>query len=94
MHRDITTERGVRPDNIISRLGNEIREYSKQYSLRSSDFRAFIHIVDTDGAFVPNDCITISNSKATHWVSYMEKTDAWLMLSNLVMFVVDKKLEC
>ena len=64
MHRDITTERGVRPDNIISRLGNEISEYSKQYSLRSSDFRAFIHIVDTDGAFVPNDCIIEDSSVA------------------------------
>ena len=28
MHRDITTDRGVRQDNILSRLGNEVRTYA------------------------------------------------------------------
>ena len=57
MRRDITAEQDVEPNNIISKLGNEIRRYAKKYSLRPADFSAFIHIVDTDGAFVPNDCI-------------------------------------
>lgn len=58
MHRDITTDRGVRQDNILSRLGNDVRTYAKSNHFTSKDFQEIIHITDMDGAYVPDECIT------------------------------------
>jgi hypothetical protein len=57
MHGDITTRINNRPDNIVAKIGNEVREYAKQYSLTSKDFSEIIHIIDTDGAYIPDSCI-------------------------------------
>ena len=57
MHGDITTKRGVRPDNILAKIGNVIRGYAKSQHYKSSDFKQIIHITDTDGAFIPNEKI-------------------------------------
>lgn len=42
---DITTETGVSPSNIESKIGNFIRQYSKPYSYKSDDFLEVIHIM-------------------------------------------------
>lgn len=55
MHGDITTKRGVRPDNILVRIGNVIREYAKSQHYKSRDFKQIIHITDTDGTFIPDE---------------------------------------
>ncbi len=54
MHRDITAERGISPDNIVSALGNELRKYAKDNHFLKTDFSEIIHIVDMDGAYIPN----------------------------------------
>lgn len=65
LHRDITTENGVNPSNIISSVCNEIKTYAKANHLNSSHFHEIIHITDTDGAFINNQSIieddTIAN---------------------------------
>ena len=38
LHRDITTENGVNPSNIISSVCNEIKTYAKAIHLNSSHF--------------------------------------------------------
>lgn len=55
MHRDITTERGVTASNILSKLGAEIRQYAKDNHFEKGHFKEIIHIVDMDGAYIPND---------------------------------------
>lgn len=55
MHGDITTRRGVQTDNIIAKLGNEVRRYAKSQHYTAKDFKQIIHIVDTDGAFIPDE---------------------------------------
>ena len=57
MHRDITTGRGVKPEKILARLGNEIRSYAKSNHFTNTDFQEIIHIVDMDGAYIPDSCI-------------------------------------
>lgn len=64
MHRDITTDCGVTPSNILSRLGNEIRGYADSNHFKKSNFQEIIHLVDTDGAFIPDNKV-IDDIKAT-----------------------------
>lgn len=57
MHGDITTQKGVRPDNIVAKIGDKVRAYAKSQHYSSKDFKQIIHIVDTDGAYVPDEKI-------------------------------------
>lgn len=62
MHGDITTRKGVRSNNIVAKIGNEVRGYAKSQHFTSKDFKQIIHIVDTDGAYIPDEKI-ISDSE-------------------------------
>lgn len=64
MHRDITSEYGVLPTNIVSKVGNEVRGYADSYRFKKSDFKEIIHIVDMDGAYIP-DSYVIEDTLAT-----------------------------
>ena len=59
MHGDITTRKGVRSDNIVAKIGNEVRSYAKSHHYSWKDFKQIIHIVDTDGAYIPDDKIIL-----------------------------------
>ncbi len=55
LRKDITSEYGVNPSNIVSQLGNIVRKYAKDNSYKKTDFKEIIHLVDMDGAYIPND---------------------------------------
>lgn len=57
MHGDITTRRGVNSQNIVAKIGNNVTDYAKSQHYKASDFKQIIHIVDTDGAYIPDDNI-------------------------------------
>jgi len=57
MHKDITAEYGNSSANIISVVGNEVRAYAKSNHYNKSDFREIIHIIDMDGAYIPDSNI-------------------------------------
>lgn len=57
MHGDITTRKGVTPQNIVSKLGDEVKNYAKSQHYKTGDFKQIIHIVDTDAAYIPDECI-------------------------------------
>lgn len=57
MHGDITTRRGVYPNNIVAKIGNEIRAYAKSQHYSAQDFKKIVHIVDTDGAYILDEKI-------------------------------------
>ncbi len=71
---DITTENGVSPSNIIAKIGNFIREYSKKYSYKASDFLEVIHIIDTDGAFIGDDKVVEDDYSEPFYDSDLIKT--------------------
>ena len=54
MHCDITTQNGVTPLNILSKIGNEIRGYIASNPYKKDDFKEIIHLVDTDGVYIPD----------------------------------------
>ncbi len=59
MHGDITTRKGVRSDNIVAKAGDEVRKYAKSNHYTSKHFKQIIHIVDMDGAYIPNENVIL-----------------------------------
>lgn len=57
MHGDITTRVGVNSQNIVAKVGNEVRAYAKSNHYKASDFKQIIHIVDTDAAYLTDEKI-------------------------------------
>lgn len=57
MHGDITTRTGVTSQNIVAKVGNEVRAYAKSNHYTAKDFKQIIHIVDTDAIYIPNERI-------------------------------------
>lgn len=56
MHKDITTEFNNIPNkNIFTMISAEIRRYADSNHFKKDDFKEIIHLVDMDGAFIPND---------------------------------------
>lgn len=63
MHGDITTRKGVNAQNIVARLGNEIRGYARSQHYTAKNFRQVIHIVDTDGGYIPDEQVINDGTK-------------------------------
>ena len=55
MHGDITTRAGVNSQNIVAKVGNEVKAYATSNHYKSADFKQIIHIVDTDAAYLTED---------------------------------------
>jgi hypothetical protein len=56
-HGDITSRNDINKDNIVSKIGDIVRKYAANYSLKQSDFLEVIHIIDTDGTYISDDNI-------------------------------------
>ena len=56
-HGDITSDLSVTPGNIVSKIGNLIRGYARSNHYRAADFQEVIHLIDMDGAYVPETAI-------------------------------------
>ena len=56
-HGDITTEKGNKCSNIISKVNECVKQCMRQYPFKRSDFKRIIHVVDMDGAFIPDNAI-------------------------------------
>lgn len=63
MHCDITTELGVTPNNIVRTIGDCVKKFAGRL-YKSGDFCQIIHIVDMDGAFIPNNAVVEDASAA------------------------------
>ncbi|MBQ7216491.1 MAG: hypothetical protein IJS39_10975 [Synergistaceae bacterium] len=59
-HGDITTQ--TEATKILTKIGNIVSKYAKSNHLTKKHFRQIIHIVDTDGAYIP-DCAIIENTE-------------------------------
>lgn len=57
MHGDITTRTGVTSQNIVAKVGNEVKAYATSNHYKASDFKQIIHIVDTDATYLPEEKI-------------------------------------
>lgn len=62
IHGDITTRYGVNENNIVSKISEIVSRQEKQYHFTKSDFREIIHIIDTDGAYIPDENVVDDSS--------------------------------
>lgn len=62
VHGDITSQKGVAETNILAKIGDKVKKYAKDnhYTIKHH-FEEIIHIVDTDGAYISDDCIIKDN---------------------------------
>jgi len=54
---DITSDNKVKPENIVKNISRIIEVCSMRYKLKDSDYARIIHITDTDGAYLPDECV-------------------------------------
>lgn len=57
-HGDITSDEKVSESNIINKVCQHIKDFLYESKLKKSDILQLIHIIDTDGAFIPDSRIT------------------------------------
>lgn len=62
-HGDITTERGIDSQNILRRIGEVVKGYAKSNHLTNNHFQEIVHIVDMDGAYVPDAAVVENPDK-------------------------------
>lgn len=54
---DITSDKTVTPGNIAARIGDLVRGYAKANHYKAADFQEIIHLIDMDGAYIPEDAV-------------------------------------
>lgn len=57
IHGDITTDRDVNARNALAAVNQKIKELMRKYGLHRTDLLKIIHLVDMDGAYVPETAI-------------------------------------
>jgi len=56
-HGDVTSEQGANARTILAKLGEIIEKFEGRYSVKRRDFQEIIHIVDMDGAYIPDSAV-------------------------------------
>lgn len=54
VHGDISTDLSVDSSNAVNRVNDQIKMEMDRYGFRRNDILRVIHLIDTDGAFIPN----------------------------------------
>lgn len=62
IHSDITTERGNTSQTIRAAVGNRVKQYLRNYHFKKTILQEIIHLVDMDGAYVPDENIVADAS--------------------------------
>ena len=71
-HGDITTQTGTNSSNILSKIGKIVQKYAKDNHFRRDDFKEIIHIVDTDGTYIPDEKV-IEDKFISDTIYYTER---------------------
>lgn len=65
LYTDITSQYGVYPGTIKAKIGRHINNELRRLKLNKSDLMSVIHVVDLDGAFIPDTTIKLDETKDT-----------------------------
>lgn len=69
VHGDMTSDWSVSVSNAIKTVNNHIELERKRYGFEKKDIIKVIHLVDTDGTFVPSDKIIFNTTKEMQYFS-------------------------
>lgn len=67
---DITTNKDVNPGNVVNRVNAIVKNALQKYAFKPSDLSSIVHLIDTDGAFIP-DAAVVENPDAPR-IEYTE----------------------
>ena len=56
-HGDITSTKNVTAGNIVKKAAEFIRRFAANNHLAKKDFQQIIHLLDTDGTYIPDECV-------------------------------------
>ncbi len=59
---DITTDKFTTSTNALTRVNVHVKKFLNSHFLRKSDLLKVVHLMDTDGAYVDNQYITVENN--------------------------------
>lgn len=62
IHGDITSDIRTNAGNKVSKIGNIVRAYSTRNHYTKKDFQEIIHLIDMDGAFIPDDNVVFDKT--------------------------------
>lgn len=54
VHGDITADERSLPSTILGAVGKRVRDYASRYGMKQGDILRVIHVVDTDGVYIPD----------------------------------------
>lgn len=54
---DITTEDAITANNAKSYVAKRVAAEMKKYAYKESDILQIVHLIDTDGAFIPDNLV-------------------------------------
>ena len=59
IYGDITTEDAITANNAKSYVAKRVAAEMKKYAYKESDILQIVHLIDTDGAFIPDNLVNI-----------------------------------
>ena len=62
LYTDITSQKGVYPNTIKAKIGHKINDELRRSKLNKLDLMRVIHVVDLDGAFIPDTAIKLDET--------------------------------
>lgn len=74
MHGDFTSSYGTTPAKIKADLGARIQMEMKRYRFNKSDVVQIIHLMDTDGVFIPPDRVIPGTRRRTYRLDCVESS--------------------
>lgn len=69
VHGDLTSNWSVTGKNVLRTVSKLIEEERKRYGFHKNDILKVVHLVDTDGAFIPEEFVSY---KDIHEISYTD----------------------
>lgn len=70
---DITTKYGNSSSNIVARIGNIVKDFSGKV-FKKEDFQEIVHLIDMDGAYIPDERVVEGNIEKTYYSEEFIKT--------------------
>lgn len=67
VHGDITSEQSITHTNAINRVNEHIKIEMERYGFMRKDIIAVIHLIDTDGAFIPDSHVVKGDVEKMHY---------------------------
>lgn len=63
IYGDITTEDAITANNAKSYVAKRVAAEMKKYAYKESDILQIVHLIDTDGAFIPDNLVKARTEK-------------------------------